>query len=58
MARSPNLDDDLDSLLDRALRGEGEIDESLRALGTGIAVITTTDTATGASTTFQISNAP
>ena len=31
MARSPNLDDDLDFLLDRALRGEGEIDESLRA---------------------------
>ncbi len=31
MARPPNLEDDLDSLLDRALRGEGEIDEKLRA---------------------------
>jgi len=31
VARTPNLDDDLDFLLDRALRGEGEIDESLRA---------------------------
>jgi len=31
VARSPNLEDDLDSLLDRALRGEGEIDEKLRA---------------------------
>ncbi len=31
MARPPNLDDDLDSLLDRALRGEGEIDDKLRA---------------------------
>lgn len=31
MARPPNLEDDLDSLLDRALRGEGEIDDKLRA---------------------------
>ncbi len=32
MARTPNLDDDLDSLLDRALRGEGDVtDEKLRA---------------------------
>lgn len=32
MARAPNLDDDLDSLLDRALRGEGDVtDEKLRA---------------------------
>jgi signal transduction histidine kinase len=31
VARSPNLEDDLDSLLDRALRGEGEIDEKMRA---------------------------
>ena len=31
MARPPNLEDDLDFLLDRALRGEGEIDERLRA---------------------------
>ena len=32
MARTPNLDDDLDSLLDRALRGEGDvIDEKMRA---------------------------
>jgi len=31
VARPPNLEDDLDSLLDRALRGEGEIDEKLRA---------------------------
>ena len=32
MARPPNLEDDLDSLLDRALRGEGDItDEKLRA---------------------------
>ena len=31
MARTPNLEDDLDSLLDRALRGEGEIDDKLRA---------------------------
>lgn len=31
MAKTPNLEDDLDSLLDRALRGEGEIDDKLRA---------------------------
>jgi nitrogen-specific signal transduction histidine kinase len=31
VARPPNLEDDLDSLLDRALRGEGEIDDKLRA---------------------------
>lgn len=32
MARTPNLEDDLDSLLDRALRGEGDVtDEKLRA---------------------------
>jgi signal transduction histidine kinase len=32
VARPPNLEDDLDSLLDRALRGEGDItDEKLRA---------------------------
>ena len=31
MARTPNLEDDLDSLLDRALRGEGEIDDKMRA---------------------------
>jgi len=32
VARTPNLDDDLDSLLDRALRGEGDVtDEKLRA---------------------------
>lgn len=31
MAKPPNLEDDLDSLLDRALRGEGEIDDKLRA---------------------------
>jgi len=32
VARTPNLEDDLDSLLDRALRGEGDItDEKLRA---------------------------
>ncbi|MBK9965385.1 MAG: PAS domain-containing protein [Holophagales bacterium] len=32
MARTPNLEDDLDSVLDRALRGEGDItDEQLRA---------------------------
>jgi signal transduction histidine kinase len=31
VARTPNLEDDLDSLLDRALRGEGEIDDKLRA---------------------------
>lgn len=31
MARTPNLEDDLDSLLDRALRGESEIDDKLRA---------------------------
>ena len=32
MARTPNLEDDLDSLLDRALRGDGDVtDEKLRA---------------------------
>jgi len=31
VARPPNLEDDLDLLLDRALKGEGEIDEKLRA---------------------------
>lgn len=31
MAKPPNLEDDLDSLLDKALRGEGEIDDKLRA---------------------------
>jgi len=31
VARPPNIDDDLDSLFDRALRGDGSIDESMRA---------------------------
>lgn len=31
MAKPPNLEDDLDSLLDKALKGEGEIDDKLRA---------------------------
>lgn len=31
MTRPPNLEDDLDNLLDRALRGEAELDDNLRA---------------------------